>query len=110
MVFNGNQNISNINIIYNNNIGVSGIYYYYPNSMFSYYCIFYNNTVKDYWCILLNSNSDTISKSNIILNNSPTNFGVVTLWGGNYILKECIFDQNNNTLIFINSGTLELNN
>ena len=65
----------------------------------------------NYWCIYLYGNSGTISKSNIILNNSPTNYGVVTLWVGNYILKECIFDQNKNNLIFINSGsTLELNN
>ena len=49
----GNQNISNINISYNNNIQISGIYFENPNSMFSSHCTFYNNTVKDYSCIYL---------------------------------------------------------
>ena len=106
IIYNGNQNISNINISYNNNIYISGIYYINPTSMFSNYCTFYNNTVSSDRCIYLQGNSGTISKSNIILNNSPTNYGVVTLWVGNYILKECIFDQNKDNLIFINSGSL----
>ena len=63
IIWNGNQNISNINISYNNNRERSGIYYVNPNSMFSNYCTFYNNTVSSYICILLQGNSGTISKS-----------------------------------------------
>ena len=48
------------------------------------YCTFYNNTVSSYICIYLWGNSGNISKSYIIINNSPTNYGVVTLWEGNY--------------------------
>ena len=74
--------------------------------MFSNYCTFYNNYVRDYWCIYLQGNSGTISKSNIILNNSPS-YGVVYVESeGNYILKKCTFDQNKDNLIFINSFTL----
>ena len=73
--------------------------------MFSYYCTFYNITIINYWCIYLNGNSGTVSKSNIF-NNSPTNYGIVTVSSGNYILNECIFDQNKDNLIFIESGTL----
>ena len=45
--------------------------------MFSNYCTFYNNSVSSYSCIYLVGKSGTISKSNIILNNSPTNYGLV---------------------------------
>ena len=112
IIYNGNQNISNLNVSYNNNVVVSGIEYAFPNSMFSNYCTFYNNTASTDRCIYLNGNICTISKSNIILNNSPsTNYGVVYLYSGNIILKECIFDQNKDILLYANSGsTLQLIN
>ena len=47
--------------------------------MFSNYCTFNNNIVSSHKCIFLYRNSCTISKSNIILNNSSTDGGVVTL-------------------------------
>ena len=109
--FYGNQTISNINISFNNNIQRSGIYYANPNSMFSNYCTFYNNTVSSFCCIYLQGKTGTISKSNIILNNSPnTNYGVVYVEDGNYCLNECIFDKNENIIIFVNSGILQLIN
>ena len=77
--------------------------------MFSSFCSFYNNTVKEYICVYLYSNTGTISKSNIVLNNSPS-LGVIYTYLGNYNLIECIFDQNNNILLFGNSGSLQLNN
>ena len=64
---NGNQNIANINISYNNNKEISGIYYINPNNIFSNYRTFYNNNVRDHYCIYLIGNTCTISKSNIIL-------------------------------------------
>ena len=107
----GNQNISNLNMSYNNNNHISGINYYNPNSMLSSYCTFYNNSAGSTRCIQFYGNSGTISKSNIILNNSPTNYGVVYVNTGNYILKECIFDQNKNTLLYVvSSCTLQLIN
>ena len=107
---NGNQNLSKSNISNNNNIWISGIWYLNPKSFFCNYCTFYNNTVRDYICIYLYGYSGTISKSNIILNNSPTN-GVVSVYNsGNYILDECIFDQNQNILLNVITGTLKLNN
>ena len=80
--------------------------------MFSNYCTFYNNTVIRYWCIYLRGDPGTISKTNIILNNSPdTSFGgVVYVHTGNCNLKECIFDQNKNILLYRASGTLQLIN
>ena len=107
----GNQNIFNTNNSYNNNIRLSGIYYNIPQIMSSNFCTFYNNTVKDYWCILLDDRSCTLSKYNIIHNNSPS-YGVISTWdSGNYILTEFIFDQNQNILFYSLSGTtLTLNN
>ena len=104
-----NQNLFNSNISYNNNIRISGIYFYNPVNMLNNFCTFYNNTVRDYWCIYLQFNTVTISKSNIILNN--TNYGVVFVTNsGNYILNECFFDKNKDILLFVDSGTLELIN
>ena len=78
--------------------------------MFSNYFTFYNNTVSGSRCIYLNGgNSHTISKSNIIFNNSHT-WGVVFVYEGNFKLNECIFDQNKNTLLYVNSGSLKLIN
>ena len=53
--------------------------------MFSNYCTFYNYSVGDYICIYLNSFTDTISKSNIILNNSHTNGVIYVTCSGNNI-------------------------
>ena len=107
----GNQNMSNINISYNNNRQTSSIWYRYPYSMFSDYCTFYNNSAISHNCIWLVGNTGTISKSNIILNNSPKSYGVVQVsYSGNYILKECIFDQNQNTLLSVNEGSLQIIN
>ena len=111
VVYNGNQNISHINISYNNNREESGIAHVNPNNMFTHYCTFYKNTVSSYICIYLHGNSGTISKSNIIFNNSPVNYGVIYVIGsGNYNLNECIFDKNQNILLYVNTGSLQLIN
>ena len=108
-ILSGNQYIHNINISYNRNIAYSGIGYHCPNSMFTNYCTFYNNTVISSCCINLLCQTGNISKCNIILNNSPTNYGVVYVTStGNYNFNECIFDRNNNTLFYVASGTLKL--
>ena len=107
---NGKQNISNINISYNNNIAISGICNFYPNSMFTNYGTFYKNTVSADRCIYFVANKGAFSQCNIILNNSPT-LGVVYISAsGIYNLNECIFDQNKNILIALYSGTLQLIN
>ena len=53
-------------------------------------------------CITFAYYTCTVSKSNIILNDSPSNYGVFTVWSGNYILEECIFDQNKDILLYVN--------
>ena len=105
----GTQNIFNINISYNNNRFRSGINFASPTSMLSNYCTFYNNTAHDSICISFYRYTGTISKSNIILNNSPSN-GVVYVGAGVYNLSECVFVQNQNILLYVFSGMLRLNN
>ena len=41
--------------------------------------------------------------------NSPTNFGVLSLESGTYLLYECIFNNNQNFLFYVYSGSLTLN-
>ena len=108
---NGNQNIYNTNISNTNNAACSCIRYEDPNSMFTNYCTFYKNTVSSNTCIRLFDNSGTISKSNIILNNSP-NYGVVYVTsGGHYILNEYIFAQNQDRILDLATGsTIQLIN
>ena len=69
----GNQNLYNSNISYNHNIHISGIYHHNPNKMLSTYNTFNNNSVSSYKCIHLQGTTGNISKTNFILNNSPTN-------------------------------------
>ena len=107
----GNQKISQINSTYNYNIYVSGIQYFDPNSMDSIYCTFYNNSVSDSRCINLVGNTGNINKSNIIINNSPSlYYGVVYVYSGSYSLYECIFDKNQNILLYVRTGSLTINN
>ena len=72
--------------------------------MFSTYCSFYNNSFHSTRCIYLAGNKGNISKSNIILNNSPSD-GAIYFGSGNFYLIECIFDQNLNILLGGYSGT-----
>ena len=78
--------------------------------MFSNYCIFYNNTVGGNVYIYLEGNTGTSSRSNIIMNNSPSGGVIYVTGSGNYTLIECIFDQNRNILIYVDIGILKLIN
>ena len=80
--------------------------------MISNYCTFYNNTVSSGTCIHLTGYPGTISKFNVVLNNSPNSYyGVVYVNGfSTYILNEFIFDQNKDILLYVNSDPLRLEN
>ena len=106
----GIQNITNSNISHNKNIYISGFAHYSPYYMYTIYSNFFNNTVSEYTCIQFYINSGTVAKTNIIMNNSPINYGVVFLREGFYSLNECIFQNNFNMLIFVDSGSLLIEN
>ena len=108
-LYDGNQSIFNTNISNNNNIAYSGIYYAWPINMLSNYCTFYNKTVYQNSVISFEFNTGSITKSNIILNNSPdSGSGILFLSRGDYNLIECIFDQNKDILLYSISGTIQL--
>ena len=66
------------------------IFFVNQNNKYSNECTFYNNTISSDRCINLYGSIGTISKSNIILNNSPSYPVVFVTDSGNYILKKCI--------------------
>jgi len=106
----GNQSVDNTNISMNHASTVSGIWIYSPSSFISSHCTFSNNKVSNYVCIYLHSTSGTISMSyaNIVHNNSPS-IGVVYAWGvGSRKMMYCIFQNNQNTLFNLESGSLEV--
>ena len=107
---NGNQNISNTNISYNNVIYISGIVSYHPNIMFSHSCTFYNNTVSSEICIYLLGSISNIFRSNFILNNSPSNGVLFFTNSCIYYIFECIFNENKNILFYVDLGNVELIN
>ena len=107
----GNQRIDNTNSSMNNAREVSGIFIYVPSSFTSSYCTFSNNKVSDGICIYFYTGTGTISMSNanIIHNNSPSWYGVVSVEGaGLRNMMYCIFLDNQNNLFCISSGSLEV--
>ena len=109
-LFGGTQNISQCNISNNKNIRISTIEYYYPYKMDSVLNNFFNNTCSTYRNIFLFGNVGNIYKCNILQNNCPSEQGVVTLWYGVYTFYDCIFRNNYQTLFYVNSGILKLDN
>jgi len=106
----GNQRVDNTNSSMNNAYRVSGIRFSSPSSFASSHCTFSNNKVSDYICIHFTSASGTISISyaNIVHNNSPS-YGVVYVEGeGSINMMYCIFQNNQDSLFCVYSGSLEV--
>ena len=107
----GYQRVDNTNSSMNNVKYHSGIGIFSPSSFTSSHCTFSNNKASDWICINFYSTSGTISMSysNIIHNNSPIGNGVVYVWGsGSRKMMYCIFQNNQNYLCSVPSGTLEV--
>jgi len=108
----GNQRVDSTNSSMNYVFQVSSIYIQSPSSFSSSFCTFSNNQASSNICIYIYSTSGTllISYSNIVHNNSPTNYGVVSVYGsgGSKNMMFCIFQNNSNRLFYINSGSLEV--
>ena len=105
----GNQIVDNTNSSMNKADAFSGIWILSPYSFRSSHSTFSNNNVSDYVCMkfLLNSRC-TMSFANIVHNNSPFENGVVYVNGGSLEMNYCIFDNNENTLFCVQSGSLEV--
>jgi len=105
---NGDQRVEKTNISVNIVFLTSGIAFWSPSSFISSYCTFSNNKASNSICLYIYSNPGTISFSNIIQNNSPSNYGVVYVHGGSPKLHFCVFYFNENTLFCVEKGSLEV--
>jgi len=105
----GNQKFDSTNCSMNYATRISGISLCYSSSFTSSFCTFSNNRVSEYICIVLYSQSGTMSYSNIVHNNSPSsNYGVIRVYDGSPKMMYCIFDNNQNTLFCVETGSLEV--
>jgi len=104
----GNQRVDNTNSSMNSVYSVSGIGFYYSSSFTCSYCTFSNNKAFEYSCVYLRFSSGIISFANIVYNNSPSSMGVVQVNEGSLIVIYCIFQENQNTLFCVRSGSLEV--
>jgi len=107
----GIQRIDNTNSSMNNAFKSSGISQGTPSSFTSSHCTFSNNKASDSMCLNFFSPAGTISISyaNIIHNNSPSDYGVVLVDGvGLTKMMYCVFQNNDNYLFYVWSGSLEV--
>ena len=104
----GYSNLRNINSSNNKVLYSSGITFSSPVGIDSKFTSYLNNYCQNYYCIYfaLDFNNNW-TYSNIINNNSPTNYGVITVWysGGIYLMNNCIFLNNLNILFYLTSGS-----
>jgi len=103
----GNQRVDNTNSSMNNAKEYSSIYIDSPSSFSSSYCTFSNNKVSSCVCIGIITSSGTMSYANIVHNNSPS-LGVVSVSGAGLRMMYCMFQNNQNTLFRLYSGSLEV--
>jgi len=109
IMYRGNQRIENNNFSLNNGLKVSGIIIHTPVTCASKFCTISKNNASERICMLLYHNSGTISYSNIIHNNSPVSYGVLTTWNdGSTQLTYCILINNEDTLFYVQTGMVEL--
>ena len=107
----GDQRTDNTNSSMNNAYVNSGIGIFSPSSFASSHCTFSNNNVSDSICISIYSDYVTISISyaNIVYNNSPYGYGVVSIEGEeSKKMIYCIFQNNQNYLFCVFGGLFEV--
>jgi len=107
----GNQRVDKINSSMNNARQVSGIFVYSPSEFTCSYCTFSDNKVSQSMCLFLYISSGIIriSFSNIINNNSQSEYGIVCGEGkGTRIMSYCIFHNNENHLFYNDGGFLRI--
>jgi len=114
MISAGFQNVGNINCSMNKgNIYGAGICYSTSSNSSSSYCTFSDNKVNNGVSINIYQTSGTMIYTNIVNNNTPSlsssNYGTIYKNGGGaYIMNNCIFDNNQNTLFSVREGFLEV--
>lgn len=105
----GDQRVDNMNSSLNKAYQGSGITIVSPKSFSSSHCTFSCNKVSHSICLYFILNSFSMLSANIIQNDSPIN-GVIFVEGGAPKMNHCIYQNNQNTLFCVWSGSLEILN
>lgn len=105
-IVNGPQKVDNTNSSMNFAVHNSGIAIRSPSSFSSSHCTFSNNKVTGWICIGFYTNTGIMSFMNIVHNNSPTGCGVVSPYSGSLTMYYCIFNMNQDSLFYMNTGSL----
>jgi len=104
------QSIKNMNSSYNTVTIISGPYFYSSNPSSCRYSTFYHNVCANEECIRFYGGSHSMMYSNIVSNNSPNKFGVVSNQNSAAAsMTKCIFISNSDFLFHRSSGTLTIN-
>ena len=107
----GNMYIKNFNSSKNFNKEISTISISRQNIFEGIFWTIVDNIVTEDKNVMLNGNYiNILSFCNIINNISPLDNGVITIWYGSYIIDNCIFLNNKNTLFYVHKGELNINN
>ena len=107
----GAINLTNFNSTKNINKWYSGIYIYLPSCLNSNFCTFVDNFVSLYSSLMLCGNyNNNLTYYNIINNNSPNGYGVITNWEGKYFIDNFILLNNSNSLFYVHSGQMIVSN
>ena len=111
-LYSGNQSINSLNCSKNYILHTSGFISNYCNRLNCQFSTFFNNTATLAICLDYRFGSnDRISKYlNIILNNSPSHWGVIYSEYSIISLLNCIFQQNQNILFSNDQGTIKIEN
>ena len=104
----GNQTIKDINSSLNSITRNSFGQFHSPFTFFSIFCNVLKNNVSNHGCIHLISSSLILSFFNIILNNSPNGNGIINSYQSSILIKNCLFFNNYNTLLYNYQGSLTL--
>ena len=105
----GIQKFDNTNSSMNKNDIFSGSFFISSSSFISTHCTFSNNNANSNG-IWFFSHYGSIIFANIIHNNSPDFRGVTHVDGGTLMMQNCIFGNNQGTLLRIWTGYLQVSN
>jgi len=105
----GNEIFDNTNSSLNSAYQASSLYISSQTSFTSSFCTFSNNKVHMSICIFFTTSTGDFSYSNIVHNDSPMEPGVVYVRDSASLkMKFNVFDNNQNTLFMVRSGSLEV--
>ena len=106
----GNQSIYYLNSTKNHLLDTSSLGSDIPTFFLMNFCNIYNNSVLSRSIRIFSNSNHNISNSNIILNQSPNNYGIISASSTSINLKICIFNNNKNLLFYSSSSTIKVLN